>query len=184
GRRGGRAVTATHPAALAFRGGTNDRASRITALLASPDCTATACTLYASPAGGGVWRTDNATDANPTWKQLHVGDLDQASVGTLSFDPNNSRTIYLGTGAGNRCSSGCEAGVGVYKSTNGGEKWTKLADACVNNATYTCATPGKDAFLGRGINSIVVDPTNSNHIFVGSAQAVRGLAHVIGVGGT
>ena len=62
--------------------------------------------------------------------------------------------------------------------------WTKLADSCVSNAKYACATPGKDAFLGRGINSIVVDPTNPNHIFVGSAQAVRGLSHVIGAGGT
>src|SRR4029077_5760553 len=44
--------------------------------------------------------------------------------------------------------------------------------------------PGQDAFLGRGIRSIVVDPTNSEHIFVGSAQAVRGLSHVIGNGGT
>jgi hypothetical protein len=30
----------------------------------------------------------------------------------------------------------------------------------------------------------VVDPTNANHIYVGSAQAVRGLSHVIGNGGT
>ncbi len=104
----------------------------------------------------------------------------------LAFDPTDkkSKTIYLGTGEGNRCSSGCEAGVGIYKSTNGGDKWTKLADTCVDNATYHCATPGKDAFLGRGINSIVVDPSNANHIFVGSAQAVRGLSHVIGAGGT
>ena len=45
-------------------------------------------------------------------------------------------------------------------------------------------TPGKDAFLGRGINGIVIDPRNKNHIFVGSAQAVRGLSHMIGNGGT
>src|SRR6202008_3657671 len=56
--------------------------------------------------------------------------------------------------------------------------------ACVNNATYTCVNPGKDAFLGRGINAILIDPRDGNHIFVGSAQAVRGLSHVIGAGGT
>ena len=43
--------------------------------------------------------------------------------------------------------------------------------------------PGQDAFLGRGINAIVIDPNNAKHIFVGSAQAVRGLSHVIGNGG-
>ena len=84
----------------------------------------------------------------------------------------------------NRCTSGCEAGVGIYKSKDGGEHWEKLADKCVSNATYPCVDPGNDAFLGRGINSIVVDPRNSSHILVGSAQAVRGLSHVIGAGGT
>src|SRR5207253_8259722 len=77
---------------------------------------------------------------------------------------------------------GCESGVGIYKSTNGGDSWTKLADACVSNTTYSCANSG-DAFLGRAISEIVVDPSNAQHIFVGSAQAVRGLSHVIGNGG-
>ena len=75
----------------------------------------------------------------------------QNSVGALIADPNDSsgNTLYLGTGEANRCSSGCEAGVGIYKTTNGGNSWTKLADTCVNNATYSCVTPGTDAFLGR-----------------------------------
>jgi hypothetical protein len=177
---------ASQPGVTAFSGATNSTASRITALLVSPDCKANDCTVWAGAAGGGIWRADNATKANPDWKQLKVDQLDQASVGVLVADPTDKhgKTLYLGTGEGNRCSSGCEAGVGIYKSTNGGDKWTKLGDACTDNATYQCATPGQDAFLGRGINSIVVDPTNGNHILVGSAQAVRGLSHVIGAGGT
>jgi hypothetical protein len=136
--------------------------------------------------GGGVWRTDNALANDPDWKQLHPGDLDQTSVGTLTLDPTDKTgsTLYLGTGEANRCSSGCEAGVGIYKSTDNGEHWAKLDDKCVSNATYSCAVPGNDAFLGRGISSIVIDPRNANHIFVGSAQGVRGLSHVIGNGGT
>ena len=181
---------ATQPGVTAFSGATNNTASRVTALVVSPDCGSKGngkeCTVWVGEAGGGIWRTDRATDPNPEWKQLSVDDLDQASVGVLTLDPTDKKhkTLYLGTGEGNRCSSGCEAGVGIYKSTNGGEKWEKLDDTCVDNATYKCATPGKDAFLGRGINSIVVDPSNANHIFVGSAQAVRGLSHVIGAGGT
>ena len=68
----------------------------------------------------------------------------------------------------------------IYKSTDGGEHWKKLADACVSNATYPCVNPGKDSFLGRGINGLVIDPRNGDHIFVGSALAVRGLSHTIG----
>jgi hypothetical protein len=176
---------ATQPGVTSFSGATNNTASRVTALVADPDCTAKHCRLWAGVAGGGVWRTDNATAPNPDWKKAGPKDLAQNSVGTLTLDPGDKKhdTLYLGTGEANRCSSGCEAGVGIYKSTDGGEHWKKLADACVNNATYSCAVPGNDAFLGRGINSIVVDPTNKNHILVGSALGVRGLNHVIGAAG-
>jgi hypothetical protein len=176
---------AVQPGVTSFSGATNSTASRVTALITDPDCTASRCGLWVGVSGGGVWRTENALAPNPTWQQLTPEALDQNSVGDLVLDRRGHRdTLYLGTGEANRCSSGCEAGVGIYKSTNGGEKWTKLRDACVSNATYTCANPGKDAFLGRGISSIVVDPANSQHLLVGSAQAVRGLSHVIGGGGT
>src|SRR5438552_3310881 len=172
------------PGVLAFSGATNATASRDTALVIAPTCVPGNCRLWAGTAGGGVWRTDDALAANPSWTGL-TGVLALNSVGALVADPNDSsgNTLYVGTGEGNRCSSGCEAGVGIYKTTNGGNSWTKLPDACVSNTTYNCANSG-DAFLGRGINQIVVDPTNPNHLFVGSALGVRGLSHTVGVGTT
>lgn len=193
---------ATQPGVTAFSGATNNTASRITALVVSPDCgkgnngngqgndngqdNGNTCRVWVGASGGGIWRTDNALAGNPTWAQSNPAGLDETSVGVLTLDPTDKKgnTVYLGTGEANRCSSGCEAGAGIYKSTNGGNTWTKLGDSCVSNATYACATPGTDAFLGRGISSIVIDPTNKNHILVGSALAVRGLSHVIGAGGT
>ena len=180
---------ATQPGVTSFSGATNNTASRTVALIVSPDCGSKGkddCRIWAGVSGGGVWRTDKGLADNPDWKQLKPDQLDQNSVGALTLDPTDkkSNTLYLGTGEGHRCGSGCEAGVGIYKSTDGGNKWKKLADTCVSNATYTCVNPGKDSFLGRGINSIVIDPRDSNHMFVGSALGVRGLSHVIGNGGT
>jgi hypothetical protein len=177
---------AVEPGVLAFSGATNVTASRTVALVADPDCSARKCRVWAGTSGGGVWRTDNIIAPDPNWKQVAPEDLAQNSVGQLVLDPGDKKhdTLILGTGEGNRCSSGCEAGVGLYKSKDGGNHWTKLPGRCVSNATYTCVTPGKDAFLGRGINGIVLDPRNSKHMFVGSAQAVRGLSHTIGNGGT
>lgn len=171
------------PGVLSFTGATSPTASRDTALVVAPTCVPGNCRLWVGTSGGGVWRTDDALAADPSWTWLTPG-IGQNSVGSLVADPNDpsGNTLYLGTGEGNRCSSGCEAGVGVYKSTDGGNSWTKLADKCVSNTTYSCANSG-DAFLGRGINKIVVDPTNAQHIFVGSALAVRGLSHVIGEAG-
>jgi hypothetical protein len=178
-------VNAIQPGVTSFSGATNATGSRTTGLVVSPDCGGhRGCEAWAGVSGGGVWRTSNVLAASPDWQQVSPEDLDQNSVGTLILDPTDNETLYLGTGEGNRCSSGCEAGVGVYKSTDEGNHWKKLDGACVSNATYTCANPGKDAFLGRGINHIVIDPRNGKHIFVGSAQAVRGLSHVIGAGGT
>ncbi len=180
--------SATQPGVTSFSGATNETASRITALIVAPDCSAKKqnCRVWAGASGGGVWRTDYALAGDPQWNQVGPDSLDQNSVGAMTLDPTDhtNNTIVLGTGEANRCSSGCEAGVGLYRSTDSGDHWTKLADACVSNATYTCVNPGRDAFLGRGINSIVIDPRDHNHIFVGSAQAVRGLSHVIGNGGT
>jgi len=179
-------VNAVEPGVLSFSGATNATASRTTALVVAPTCTRERCSVWVGVSGGGVWRTDNALASNPTWRQLTDDTvLAQNSVGTLTADPNDhtGRTLYLGTGEANRCSSGCEAGVGIYKTTNGGNSWTKLADSCVSGA-YACVTPGKDSFLGRGISKIVIDPTNPSHIYVGSALGVRGLSHVIGNGGT
>jgi hypothetical protein len=156
------------------------------ALVADPDCSARKCRIWAGTSGGGVWRTNNVVAPNPVWKQVAPEDLAQNSVGQLVLDPSDKKhdTLILGTGEGNRCSSGCEAGVGLYKSKDGGNHWTEIPGRCVSNATYACVTPGQDAFLGRGINGIVIDPRNSKHMFVGSAQAVRGLSHTIGNGGT
>jgi hypothetical protein len=172
------------PGVLSFSGATTPTASRDTALVVAPTCVPGDCRLWVGTAGGGVWRTDDALAASPSWTWL-TGVLALNSVGALVADPNDSsgNTLYVGTGEGNRCSSGCEAGVGIYKTTDGGNSWTKLPDACVSNTTYSCANSG-DAFLGRGINSIVVDPTNPKHLFVGSALGVRGLSHTVGVGTT
>jgi hypothetical protein len=194
-------VNATEPGVISFSGADGTTASRTVALVADPDCNAHKCRLWAGVSGGGVWMTENAVAPNPNWKQMSPDQLDQNSVGTLvlvsgdkkhgygnkhgqGYDDNQKDTLYLGTGEPNRCSSGCEAGVGIYKSTDDGKHWSKLDDKCVNNAVYTCVNPGKDAFLGRGISGIIVDPKNSKHLIVGSAQAVRGLSHVIGAGGT
>jgi len=171
------------PGVLSFSGATTATASRDTAIVVAPTCVAGNCRLWVGTAGGGVWRTNDALAANPSWTWLDGG-LALNSVGSLVADPNDpsGNTLYLGTGEANRCSSGCESGVGIYKTTNGGDSWSKLADSCVSNTTYSCTNSG-DAFLGRAISEIVVDPSNANHIFAGSAFAVRGLSHVIGNGG-
>ena len=153
-------------------------AGRTTDLAIDPNCGRTPahgrhgakCRMWITPAGGGVWRTNNALAPNPNWKYLG-GSFGINAAGTISIDPNDpsSNTLWVGTGEGNTCGSGCVAGVGLYKSTDGGDHWS---------GPY-----GTSAFNARGVGTIRVKPGDPNTIYAGSAFAVRGHSSVCCYGG-
>jgi hypothetical protein len=134
---------------------------RTTAIAISSTCKPGNCRLYVTPAGGGIWRTKNALDGQPHWEYL-AGPLGINAAGAVTIDPNDptGNTIYVGTGEANICGSGCVAGVGLYKSTNGGNTWT--------------GPLGKDELSGKGIGQIVVKPGDPNTLYVGTTTALRG----------
>ena len=160
-----------------YNSGTPDFTGRIAHTVIEPDCRSNGnqCRLWIANANGGVWRTDDALAASPRWTYLSEG-FGHNNVASLELDPNdsNSSTIYAGTGEPNACGSGCEAGVGIYKSTNRGNRWTgpfgqTSGAACAAPAT-TC-----NAFYNRAVGSIEVKPGDSNVIFAASGRAIRGL---------
>jgi photosystem II stability/assembly factor-like uncharacterized protein len=80
---------------------------------ASPD------TYYVAAAGGGVWKT---TDAGATFIPL-FDDQPTMSIGSVAVCQGKPDVIYVGTGEGNPRNS-VSAGMGVFKSTDGGKTWT------------------------------------------------------------
>jgi hypothetical protein len=134
---------------------------RTTALALAPDCAPGSCRLYAATSGGGVWRTDEALAPEPRWMYLSSAFAGNA-VGSVALDPNDpsGNTVWVGTGEGNTCGSGCVAGVGIYKSTDGGVTWT--------------GPHGTAAFNARGVGSIAIKPGDPNTIYAGSTFAVGG----------
>src|SRR5207247_5255559 len=105
------------------------------------------------------------------------------AIGSIVFDPNDAsgNTLYVGTGEPNG-SSDSEAGVGLYKSTNGGSSWSLVAGStantapCASNAaSFTCPVA-----TGRSIGAIAVDPANASHILIGTDVARRGTSSVNG----
>ncbi len=152
-------------------------AGRTTDLAIDPNCgshhsrgRSSRCRMWITPAGGGVWRTENALAPKPKWKYLS-GSFGINSAGSITIDPNDpsSNTLWVGTGEGNTCGSGCVAGVGLYKSTDGGDHWS--------------GPFGTSAFNARGVGAIKVKPGSPNTIYAASAFAVRGHSAVCCYGG-
>ncbi len=179
--------TATNfPNILTFSGANYVDSGRITALVVAPDCGEDHCSLYVGAAGGGIWKTDQAlrTSRSQQWEYLS-GSFATNAIGTLIIDPTDSsgNTLYAGTGEPNT-SADSEAGVGIYKTSDGGNTWTKLADMVSNLTTPSNGTYTGDAFAGRSIAGIVVDPTNPNVLYVASTRGVRGVSSVLSGGAT
>ena len=140
--------TAKGPSPSRFGGWAfGDISGRVTALTADWSTQ----TIYTSTAAGGVWKS---TDEGVTWTPI----FDQAgtqTVGTIAVDPNDSQTLWAGTGDN---VVGCESyfGVGLMRSADGGSTWE------LRNGTGSSDLDGLSSFA-----DIVIDPRDSNHLIVG-----------------
>ncbi|MFT3845497.1 MAG: hypothetical protein QM725_10620 [Lacibacter sp.] len=100
-------------------------------------------TIYIGTAGGGIWKT---TNAGASFKPIF--DKYVQSIGAIAIDQKNPKIIYAGTGESNMRNS-VSIGDGMYKSTDGGDNWTKI---------------GLDST--EHISKVMVDPANSSVIYV------------------
>lgn len=107
-------------------------------------------TLYIGTAGGGVWKSLNA---GASFKPLF--DKYCQSIGAIAIDQKNPKTIYVGTGESNMRNS-VSIGDGLYKSTDAGDNWTKIG--------------GLDST--EHISKVIIDPNNSNIIYVAAPGAL------------
>jgi hypothetical protein len=138
---------------------------RTTAIAIANNCSNSHCRAWITPAGGGIWRTDKAFSNNPKWDYLG-GPLGINAAGAVTVDINDptGNTVYVGTGEANICGSGCVAGVGLYKSVDGGNTWT--------------GPLGQPELGGKGIGEIVIKPGDPNTIYVGTTTALTGMSSV------
>src|SRR6266480_1679626 len=125
---------------------------RVTSL-AVPRTAGPAKTFYIGAAGGGVWKTANG---GITWQPVSEG-LGVETIGDLAVAPSDTNIVWVGTGEKNSLRSQWW-GDGVYKSTDGGAKWTSMGL--------------KDT---RAIGRVLIHPTNPDIVYVAA------LGHLWGV---
>ncbi|MEL6813015.1 MAG: hypothetical protein AAFP76_16950, partial [Bacteroidota bacterium] len=109
---------------------------------------------YAGAPAGGIWKS---TDAGDSWVNL-FDNFPQIGVSGIAIDPNNSDIIYIATGDDDAADS---FSIGVYKSLDGGSTWNE-----------TGLNPG-NTNINFLMNEIVVDPSNSNIIWVATSSGLQ-----------
>ncbi len=159
--------------------GNENVSGRVAALAISSNCTLFGpCRLWVGTAGGGVWRTDDAMNTeDPKWRWVSRG-LGTNSIGALALDPNDpsGNTIFVGTGETNQPNNS-GAGTGLYRSTDGGDVWSRVPTMITDLAVSPVAM---DFTFTRGISSVVVHPSNPDIIYVGTTSAMLGMTAVRG----
>jgi len=123
-------------------------------------------TLYTGSASGGLWRTYNALQSGG-WHRIRTG-FPVLGVMGIAIDPVDTNTIYIGTGEvyGYKKSIGGTVvrttrgsyGVGILKTTDGGETWGKSLDWTFNQE--------------RGVQAIRINPLNSNILFAATTEGI------------
>ncbi len=103
-------------------------------------------TWYVAVGSGGVWKTSNS---GTTWKPI-FDDEKSYSIGCVGLDPSNPEIVWVGTGE-NVGGRHVGFGDGVYRSNDGGANWENMGL--------------KDS---QHISEIIVDPTDSNTVYVAS----------------
>ncbi len=78
-------------------------------------------TIWAGGVSGGLWKT---TDRGQTWQQIDDF-FANINIGAIAQDPVLPFILYFGTGEGFGASAG--RGLGIWKSTNGGQSFFQLS---------------------------------------------------------
>jgi photosystem II stability/assembly factor-like uncharacterized protein len=123
--------------------------------------------VYIGTAGGGVWRTrDGGTTWTPLFdRMLALGIGEPAGI---AIDPNNTDVIFVGSSQRDLYQNtgifgGPDTSQGLFKSVDGGNSWIQVGSGFpvgnVGNAIN---------FAGSAINVIIIDPANSQHMFLAS----------------
>ena len=107
---------------------------RVTAVAGIPD---KPNVYYMGTAGGGVWQTN---DYGSNWKSISDRDFKSNNIGALAIAPSNPKVIYVGTGDSAPRNT-VLTGQGMYKSTDGGRKWTYIGLGETHIITWILVAP-------------------------------------------
>jgi photosystem II stability/assembly factor-like uncharacterized protein len=122
-------------------------------------------TVYAGSASGGLWRSYSGGEGVDAWEYVPTG-FPVLGVSYIEFEKSDSNVIYIGTGevynyeetrggVAIRETRG-SYGIGILKTTDGGNTWEKSLDW--------------DYKQGTGVWVIKLNPLNSRTVWAGTTE--------------
>ncbi|GMU95763.1 T9SS type A sorting domain-containing protein [Ignavibacterium album] len=124
-------------------------------------------TIFAGSASGGIWRSYTAGIGPTAWERIETG-YPVLGVSSIAISPNDSNIIYIGTGEvyNYQLALGGEVirttrgsyGIGILKTTDYGQTWTKSLDWSYEQQ--------------RGVNDVEIDPNNDSIIWAATTEGI------------
>ncbi len=132
--------------------------------------------IYAGSAGGGLWKSHTAGQGVQAWEPVETG-YPLIGVPAIAINPLNPDEMYIGTGEVynyeaaspgviNRITRGTY-GIGILKTTDGGQTWTKSLDWNLEEMT--------------GVQDLLINPLRPETVF---AATTKGLYRSYDAGAT
>lgn len=123
--------------------------------------------IYAGAASGGLWRSTTGGAGVQAWEYIETG-YPVNGVGAIAINYDNPDIIYIGTGEvyayqnsigglSIRATRG-SYGIGILKTTDGGDTWTKSLDWSYNQK--------------RGVQMIRIHPVNPEILFAATTEGI------------
>lgn len=110
--------------------------------------------IWAGSVSGGLWRTDDIDASPPTW--VNIDDyFSNLAITTIAQSASNPNLLFFGTGEEGTQPNGGVRGMGIWRSTDGGNNWQQLP---FNNTSFNT------------INKIVID--NGGFVYVATSNGL------------
>ena len=110
-------------------------------------------TVFAGGVSGGLFKNSSISNPSNEWQLVTQNIPQNLAVSSITYDPNNTKTFYVGTGES--YTAGDALGNGLWKSEDGGDTWYKTFGGDTENPT---------SYISEGNKIKIIKPEGQSDI--------------------